>query len=626
MWFNFILLLLGLLFSCDPDKSNTVSSQSSASFGFSNDLGSNKNISDYTLDVSYEKFEIDVNDYKGIYTISSLANFFPVDSFSANFDYSYQFKAPLKGLRIETNNGKVFIEDIYSLSSAIDLNIDLKISKDKKVLTNININFSGKINIEGYNPIINQYSLDSVQVFIPKLYLKNKVYVYHSRNVDLSTEEDIKNSNLINQFEIENIDKYVNVKANFKDGINYLYLLYTYNDGNSYMIKKLNPFSVSSFFAFSNINFNNKKSDLIFDKIPLTGDYTYKIYEFDRKIFSGLKENFIFKSQPLSSSTGTKISIDYKDSHNYLLVSSNHSTSENIILSQCSVLDQFYVVATNITKQSADITCFPFYNGNKNEFIYKIYFNDKKPKTLAEVKNGTYAGEIENFDSISLTGLKDLSTYYVSAIVSNKNFKEEYFFSYGFVTGAELYWDATVGIFATNKNVWKNLSEKGSSKDGTGEVFSFNFEEKYFLNVNSNGSFVFEEIDNINAVFVLGNFTHNSSSFLGDSSANQWQRNSSSPRFFSQGIVSKIGGGKFWKNEMEISNPLYFTREEDQLMAYGILLNNGGNLNTGIKASQLSDRDDQNSVWKGKFKKLIIFKNAPTEKQMQNIANFLVND
>ena len=39
-----------------------------------------------------------------------------------------------------------------------------------------------------------------------------------------------------------------------------------------------------------------------------------------------------------------------------------------------------------------------------------------------------------------------------------------------------------------------------------------------------------------------------------------------------------------------------------------------------------TDRSEGTTVWKGKFQKMIIFTNRPTEDQMQSIAEFLKDE
>ena len=615
----FYLFFLLFLTCC-----NTVKSPHSIPTNLTNtSINDIQSIEKYDLSLSYPSVILKVQEYKGTYIFNIIKKILPIDNFSSTFNYTYETELP-NGITLDKYTGNFSIEDIYSISS-MDLQVKIKISKNEKILTNMSTSFSLKIDKDGYKPLIKKISPNEIEIYIPKLSVENTLTVYQSREEDLKTVDKIKAATKLTELKISDSEKHLKLNGNFQNGLNYIYLLYTYNDGESYMIKKIIPFQLDHFFAFSKINFNNKTSTLVFNKTTPTGNYTYKIYEFNEQSFSDLNNNFSLKNTPLASSTKNNIDITYKDCHHYLVISSNHSTSENIILSKVYSLDQFNIAATNISKNSAEITFFPFYTGNKNEFVYKIYSHTSKPTTLAEAKAGTLLGNAEKISAISLTGLNQFSINHVSAVISNKNINEEYFTTYSFVTGADLYWDAKVGVFATNQNRWVNLSSKGSINDGVigndGSDFNYNFLNKNFSNSEDNKNITFQDINHINAIFIVGNFSAANSVFIGHKTLEQWKINTGN-QFFANDVDSKIGTGKFWKNEVKFSDKTFFTRDEN-ILSYGILLNNEGNLQTGIKASQVTDRSQGTTVWKGKFQKMIIFTDRPTEVQMQSVAEFL---
>ena len=594
IFFSFLLLL-----SCDPKSSSSVSSSGNNSID-----DSSVDMSKYDLKFTYDSTALKIKNYNGIYIFDSKKTVFPIDDTSSNFDYFYEIENMPEGI-ILSEEGSVIIKDPYKLSS-IDFDIKIRVSKNKVVLTNMSVNFSTKVDFDSYSPGINQLLNESVQIYIPKLSFKNSLTVYHSRDKNLIDLAEIQNSTKLKELEVDNQDQYFELQGNFKDAVNYLYFVYTYNKGESYMIKKTKPFRLGHFFGFSKIDFNSKTSDLVFNKISPTG-YTYKIYEINQEGFTNLSQSFNFENSFLASSAESKIQINYKNFHGYLLVSSNHSNNENVILSECSVLDQSYVVATNVGAKSADITFFPFYYGNVNEFNYKLYSHSTKPSTLAEAKAGTKIGEANKISSLLLSGLTQFSIEHISVVISStdKNSEGEHFSTYSFIPGADLYWDVQAGMFATNQDRWVNLTDKGSKNDGIisddGKDFSYDIKNKYFTNNNNTGNIVFDEITDINAIFIVANFTNNSSTFIGHNQSEQWNVDTSSYKFFANSVNSKIRNATFWKNRVKFKNKDYFIREE-KVTSYGLLLDNGGNLNTGIKASQVREKENTATVWQGKFK------------------------
>lgn len=296
----------------------------------------------------------------------------------------------------------------------------------------------------------------------------------------------------------------------------------------------------------------------------------------------------------------------------------------------------YYVGAKNISMSDADIVIEDF----STQYDYSIYLKESSFLdasglfTLKGIKSSsTFKGNMKFFEE-KITGLKNYQPNYVAVIRKEKtdDSKEQLLGIYSFVTGAKLYWDATVPFIATSEEgKWINISSSGGDYSGVigsnGEDFKYNYSNKSFNNDDDNRNIQFKEIDDIKALFLVAEIDHNFSFLAGHNSRAGWQyfhpeANTPNLVLIHKNVKDEWDTlGNYWigKNEV-VKNS--FNIDKDEILSYGFWTPAN---NTGLKANQTKgDSTGADRVWKGKFQKYLIFdQNDITKTDVQRIANYL---
>ena len=292
------------------------------------------------------------------------------------------------------------------------------------------------------------------------------------------------------------------------------------------------------------------------------------------------------------------------------------------------------VGATNIIANSANIV----YSVLPQYSKYKIYIQEsQKPETITKVEEGTLKKTTTITKNISvksdiIDGLSLYKGYYVSIVGEETDKNSIWMGSYGFVTGAKLYWDATVPLIATNRiGHWFNIAYSGSNYDGvignSGKDFSYNIATKTFYNNEDSKKITFTEVTDIRAVFLVANVSDQRTCILANSAgANIPHGKSNVPELINaSGGNARVRGGKFWIGINKINARADFDFALNNNRVYGILVNTTAGA-TAVRANTTKFTTYNEYVWRGKFQKYLIFNSAMTEAAAQSIATFLDAD
>lgn len=308
----------------------------------------------------------------------------------------------------------------------------------------------------------------------------------------------------------------------------------------------------------------------------------------------------------------------------------------------------YYVGAKNIDTSSADIVI-----NNHTLAIYEYFIYQKESSfldangnfTLESIKSSsTFKGNFLSNEK-KITGLKNYQPNYVAVIRKEKtgDLKEQLLGIYSFITGAKLYWDATVPFIATNEeSKWNNISSSGDNYDGVignvGEDFKYDFLARTFNNDDNGKNISFKEVSDIRALFLVASISDHNIQLGGHSSGIAGERmpfyNNGSPVWIlgsDLDVNQRVASGAFW-----IGSARYgindFKKELNKNRAYGVWLDVNATIPAGfdsrrkktpVKIDQIKANDDSR-VWKGKFQKYLIFaQNNITKNDMQRIADYL---
>lgn len=278
-----------------------------------------------------------------------------------------------------------------------------------------------------------------------------------------------------------------------------------------------------------------------------------------------------------------------------------------------SYIKKYFVGATNIGHNSADII-FPMMNNRTID----IYLNTTKATDLTSAKSGTKTKTESNVGHISISGLVANFPTNVS-VVSVNGATETFIGSYSFTTGASLYLDGTVPEIATNlSKTWFNIANTGANQNAKLFNIDYNLVEDVFESPLG-GNLIFDELEDIRALFLVAELTNKKSLLAGHVIDNTFLVDEKSDRLVANEINNEYSRGAHWLVKDKIENINDFLIISD-IVTYGVRVENTIDF---VKANQLRNKFDEDTLWKGKFEKYLIFTSVITEDECQSIINFL---
>ena len=294
------------------------------------------------------------------------------------------------------------------------------------------------------------------------------------------------------------------------------------------------------------------------------------------------------------------------------------------------IVSDIYVGATNVGANSgteAEVVFSPIDDYSS----YDIYTNDFLKTTVAGAEGGTKKGTLTDFTGkFTVTGLANKAPSYVSVVGKKADGTKKLMGSYGFITGAKLYWDATVKLIATDRaEHWLNIASSGSTYDGvignSGADYTYADATKTFDNTAANKVITYTELTDIRAVFLVANVSDQRTCILANSvGGNIPHEKSNVPELINaSGGNARVQGGKFWIGATRAANRAAFDFSLNNKRVYGILVDTTVGA-TAVRANTTKFTTFNDYVWRGEFQKYLIFDtDAMTESEAANIAKHL---